>query len=186
MSASTRFLEALLRLETSFFRWIGVNGHSPALVCNTIQTPEVTRHHNHDRQGSSVIESIFDSRLWAVPKFRRSLERRMTRRMGGEKHFETYGQPKNNIVACLECGHWHEKHTICGHCYAKVREETKHMQEAMGEEANFYAPQKEVAFLYEGEKDENSQEKFVVHLKKRRPEWFSKSLTSKQPSSDPS
>lgn len=89
-------------------------GHLPALVCSTVQVPGTTKHHNHDQLGSSILESIFDSRLWAVPKSRRSLERRMTRRMGGLKHFETYGRPKNNIVACLECGHWHEKHTICG------------------------------------------------------------------------
>lgn len=60
------------------------------------------------------------------------------------------------------------------------------MRDAMGEEANFYAPQKEVTFLYEGEINENKQDKFVVQVKKRRPEWFSKSLTSKHPSSDPS
>lgn len=32
----------------------------------------------------------------------------------GKSHFLRSLTPKKNIVECLECGHWHEAHTICG------------------------------------------------------------------------
>lgn len=61
----------------------------------------------------SILDSIFSNLLLAVQRDRRSLERRMTRRMQLPGHFE-YAIPKKNIVPCLECGHFHEKGSICG------------------------------------------------------------------------
>ena len=59
----------------------------------------------------SILESIIDNGfMWAVPKHRRSLERRMTRRMG----FGKVLLPKKNLVVCDTCGHFHPVHTICG------------------------------------------------------------------------
>lgn len=56
-------------------------------------------------------ERIFDiGILWAVPTHRRSVERRLTRKMAIEKRLK----PKRNLVMCSSCGHYHEGHTICG------------------------------------------------------------------------
>ena len=74
---------------------------------------------SHDKvlnpsDGKSIVESIFDGIfLAAVPKHRRSRERRAMRRLGVHNVVK-YMTPKRNIVACLECGSWHEAHTVCG------------------------------------------------------------------------
>jgi len=61
----------------------------------------------------SVIDSIYDGFLLAVPKHRRSREKRAKRRFGWTK-VESFMTPKRNLVECLDCGEWHEFHTICG------------------------------------------------------------------------
>lgn len=48
--------------------------------------------------------------LWAVPKKRVSLERRLTRRVAHTQKFN----PKTNFLVCIVCGHYHLAHTICG------------------------------------------------------------------------
>lgn len=55
----------------------------------------------------------FDGILYAVPKKRRTVERRRKISFGYLKRME-YAQPKHNIVTCPICGDWHEVHTICG------------------------------------------------------------------------
>lgn len=61
-----------------------------------------------------VLEEIINNGfLWAAPKKRRSLERRMTRRMG----FGKLLLPKKNLVVCDDCGHFHQVHTVCGKLY---------------------------------------------------------------------
>ena len=42
-----------------------------------------------------------------------------------------YSRPKTNIIACLECGSYHEKGTVCGKCYESIKEKTLKMQEEM-------------------------------------------------------
>lgn len=58
-------------------------------------------------------ECKYDGILYAVPKSRRSLEKRRKISFGYTKRME-YAQPKDNIVTCPACGDWHESHTICG------------------------------------------------------------------------
>ena len=67
-----------------------------------------------------------------------------------------------------------------GTCYKKVKEETEAMRAAMDENDRLlYAPQKEVVFLYEGEEKEQHNGKYIVEIKRGRPEWFSKNLLTK-------
>lgn len=131
---------------------------------------------------SSILESIFgDGFLWAVQTKRRSLERRHTRLRCEEKMHKI----RNNLKMCVRCGHFHEYHTICGHCYEKVREETKAMQAAIDKEWNSHAVDKEVAVVYEGETngdgdgDEFWHGKRIVEMKKPRPHWFVHNLRVK-------
>ncbi|ESO02926.1 hypothetical protein HELRODRAFT_174401 [Helobdella robusta] len=76
------------------------------------------------KSGFPSISEILDGILFAaVPKNRRSREKRAKRRFGCHKVRE-YMTPKTNIVVCLNCGHYHESHTLCGHCYDKVKNQT--------------------------------------------------------------
>ncbi|CAD5118182.1 DgyrCDS6911 [Dimorphilus gyrociliatus] len=128
----------------------------------------------------SLKDIVNDSILWAVPKSRRSVERRFTRRMRFHKHFE-HATPKKNITPCLECGNWMERGTICGHCYEKVRDETEEMQNKIPEKIrNFDAPTKEIQFHYEDDDPQIRKEnKYIVDMKKKRPTWFNANLLSK-------
>lgn len=96
-----------------------------------------------------------------------------------------YATPKTNIKACLDCGDYHEIGTICGSCYAKVKAETKSLQEEMFKNDSFKYeyPSSEVAFLYKGEEGAKEnlerQNKVVVEVPKERPSWFSNNLLSK-------
>ena len=80
---------------------------APALACGTDLPQTASQPH-------SIIDDIFgDGFFWAVPKARRSLERRRIRRNGSTK-LEHWATPRKNIKECLVCGHWHLAHTICG------------------------------------------------------------------------
>ena len=68
-----------------------------------------------DDVGSRSLKDILDEGfMWMpAPKNRRTIARRQMRRMGESKILK-YATPKKNLVSCLECGHWHEAHFICG------------------------------------------------------------------------
>ncbi|KAK2190775.1 hypothetical protein NP493_69g05027 [Ridgeia piscesae] len=133
-------------------------------------------------QPQSIIDDIFgDGFFWAVPKARRSLERRRTRRNGSTK-LEHWATPRKNIKECLVCGHWHLAHTICGNCYDKVRKETEEMRATMNKnDRDYNAPHTEVVYVYQGEEKDTEllKGKYVVEVDKPRPEWFSKFLLTK-------
>ncbi|GIY19855.1 39S ribosomal protein L32, mitochondrial [Caerostris darwini] len=130
------------------------------------------------RDAQSILNDIIgDGFLWGVPKRRRSLERRMTRRMGFGKMI----LPKRNLIVCDACGHFHPVHTVCGNCYEKVKSETKLMQDAVMKELKLDPIDKEVVVLYENDpKDSESfRGKRIVEMDKVRPSWFSKNLLTK-------
>ncbi len=69
-----------------------------------------------------------------------------------------------------------------GNCYEKVRQETEHMKEAMGEDALKYnAPHTEVVYLYKGEEAETAKHggKHIIEMAKERPDWWPKNLLTK-------
>jgi len=130
----------------------------------------------------SALAGLFDGFLWgAVPKSRRSRERRATRQHGLHK-VRDYMTPKRNLIECLDCGVYHEAHSICGACYQKVREETEAMKASMDPEARlFNVPHTEVVYVYKGEESERKMfnGKYVVEVDRPRPEWFPKNLLTK-------
>ncbi|GFU60573.1 39S ribosomal protein L32, mitochondrial [Nephila pilipes] len=131
-----------------------------------------------DKDVKSILDDIIDNGfLWAVPKHRRSLERRMTRRMGFGKMI----LPKRNLIVCDACGHFHPVHTVCGNCYEKVKSETKFMQDAVMKELKLDPIDKEVVILYENDSKEREifGGKRIIEIPKERPSWFSKNLLSK-------
>jgi large subunit ribosomal protein L32 len=97
-----------------------------------------------------------------------------------------YATPKTNIITCLDCGAYHEKGTLCGECYRKVKEETKALQDAMFKKSEHFRdayPAKEIAFAYENDDKEEvikqSNGRVIVEVPKKRPTWFSNNLLTK-------
>ncbi|XP_045210333.2 39S ribosomal protein L32, mitochondrial-like [Mercenaria mercenaria] len=134
------------------------------------------------RSSESILADLFEPILYAVPRNRRSLERRRMRKFS-LPDMET-ARVKKNIIICLNCGHPHERQTICGNCYSKVREETKKMREAMDEDKYYYDhPRQEVTYLYKGEEDVKDipmyKGRYLVEVDRERPSWFSKDLLKK-------
>ncbi|XP_066581666.1 large ribosomal subunit protein bL32m [Prorops nasuta] len=146
------------------------------------------------KKNSWSLKEIMDNGiLWAVPKSRRTLEKRMKRRYGDlEKWPHSYKFPvaKTNILSCVHCGHDYEYGTLCGHCYERVKMETKEMQDAIQKELGLEPVEQDVVVLYEDDIVDREKEFWknqrVVELKKKRPEWFHKNLlqTSTQEPSD--
>ncbi|OAF68611.1 39S ribosomal protein L32, mitochondrial [Intoshia linei] len=74
---------------------------------------------------SSAIEIMRDAFVWKnVPKRRRTIEKRKTRRMGFsfvKKNLTV----NDNITICNSCGTYHQYHTLCPTCYQKTKVETE-------------------------------------------------------------
>nr|CAG4645934.1 EOG090X0IGM [Lynceus sp. MCZ IZ 141354] len=122
--------------------------------------------------------------MWAVPHCRRSVEKRLCRKFGAENWGTSkLIKPKLDLQVCMTCGHHHEYNRLCGHCYAQIDKETKLMQAEIDKNLGVSPIEKEVAVLYEGEKEQQSDDffegKHVIEMKKPRPSWFSQNLLQK-------
>ncbi|XP_065351671.1 large ribosomal subunit protein bL32m [Cloeon dipterum] len=116
-----------------------------------------------------------DGFLWAVPKHRRTIEKRMRRKFGPANLLRI--RPRNDLIVCTRCGHHHEIGILCDYCYKKVQEETKLAQDLVQEKLGLSAVDKEVILLYENEAaPQDAQKKFIVEVPKPRPQWFSRNL----------
>uniref|UniRef100_L7LYT6 Large ribosomal subunit protein bL32m n=1 Tax=Rhipicephalus pulchellus TaxID=72859 RepID=L7LYT6_RHIPC len=109
--------------------------------------------------------------VWAVPTFRVSVERRLMRRIS---HPFFRIKPKDYIKNCHVCGHFHLAHTICGHCYGKVKQETEQLRDAIAQRLKLDPVETEVVVAYQGEKKE--RHRVVVEVDRPRPAWFTKNL----------
>lgn len=133
-------------------------------------------------QPLSIKDFIGDGFLWAVPKHRRTVERRMKRRFGDPKYNMKTLQTKNFLQTCQSCGNHHEPGILCAHCYDKVRKETELIKEKIMEKLKLKPIDSEVVVLYDGEKVDQTEfwkGKRVVEIEKPRPSWFSKNLCQK-------
>ncbi|XP_054734504.1 39S ribosomal protein L32, mitochondrial [Anastrepha obliqua] len=133
----------------------------------------------------SLKELLGDGILWAVPKHRRTIEKRLKRKFGVPEYNWKPLTVKTNLRNCNQCGHDHELGVLCPHCYKKVEQETRLMQDKIQEKLGLEPVEHEVVVLYEGEKFEKyadaADEKNVriVEMQKPRPVWFSKNLMQK-------
>nr|SVE75501.1 EOG090X0IGM [Daphnia dolichocephala] len=129
------------------------------------------------------INSIFDGFLWGVPTCRRSVEKRMMRKFGAPNWHNKLILPRKDIKTCGACGDHHEVGRLCPNCYSKVKAETAVIQEKMVKELGLDPVDKEVAIVYQGEKNQFDDEFFkgknIVEMEKPRPKWFSKNLLQK-------
>ncbi|XP_017477469.1 PREDICTED: 39S ribosomal protein L32, mitochondrial [Rhagoletis zephyria] len=133
----------------------------------------------------SLKELLGDGIFWAVPKHRRTIEKRLKRKFGLPGYNWKPLITKTNLRTCNQCGHDHELGILCPHCYKKVELETRLMQEKIQEKLGLEPVEHEVVVLYEGEQLEgsvdaaNKKNVRVVEMEKARPVWFSKNLMQK-------
>ncbi|XP_077274109.1 mitochondrial ribosomal protein L32 [Temnothorax americanus] len=140
--------------------------------------------------GGHSLKEIFENGiLWAVPKHRRSLEARLKRRFGVMKYVWKPPIAKTNILTCTNCGRHYEANRLCGHCYEKVKLETKEMQDAIQKELGLRPVEQNVIVLYDGERESKTDDFWknqrIVELPKKRPSWFHRNLlepTTQEPS----
>nr|XP_023013646.1 39S ribosomal protein L32, mitochondrial [Leptinotarsa decemlineata] len=177
VSLITRINVAVQRLKQSL---IFAFGHPPDAFC--LAGIEVDRLPQKGPRWS-LKDVIGDGFLWAQPKSRRSLEKRMKRRYGHPDYIMKILTPRTDLRTCNVCGDDHEAGVLCPTCYKKVIDETKAMQDAIQNELKLEPVEKEVVVLYEGEKDGEPEEFFegkrIVEMKRERPSWFSKNLLQK-------
>jgi len=124
--------------------------------------------------------------VWGVPKRRRSVEKRITRKFGLPEWGLKLLKPKYNLLVCDSCGHHYEAKRLCRNCYEKTIEETKLIRESMEAKFGHSAIDKDVIVLYESDKrkdmDEsslNASNKLIVEIPKERPTFFSPNLLQK-------
>ncbi|CAH0702924.1 unnamed protein product [Spodoptera exigua] len=138
----------------------------------------------------SIKDIVGDGFLLAVPKFRRTIERKLKRKFGSPEYVWKMLIPNNSIKVCQNCGHHHEKRRLCENCYTKVKKETEEIQAQIKEKLVINPIEHDVVVLYKGETLPDQPKEFwkgkrIIEMKKERPQWFSKNLlekTTQQPS----
>lgn len=77
--------------------------------------------------GHFDLKELLDGYLLACPK-RRNSYRVITRKRYGNDNWKDgtkLWKSKRSITTCMECGSFHEFHTICKNCFKKVHEASK-------------------------------------------------------------
>uniref|UniRef100_A0A1B0CDX7 Large ribosomal subunit protein bL32m n=1 Tax=Lutzomyia longipalpis TaxID=7200 RepID=A0A1B0CDX7_LUTLO len=171
------FYSALQALENTVFPHFP--RHFPALAVAAV---EEQRHVERSGSWDGLKKAWEDAILWAVPKSRRTLERRHKRMYGSPEYRMKILQPKNNLRMCITCGHHHEVGVLCPNCYDRVKTETQKMQEEIQQELGLQPIDKDVVVLYQETPRTPGkpwQGKRIVELKRPRPAWFSKNPLEK-------
>lgn len=120
--------------------------------------------------------------MWGVPKRRRSVERRLTRRFGLKEWHWKMLIPKYNLLICDNCGHHYQAKHMCskskfftfsshintsynikspylfnhlfsGNCYEKNLEETKVIRESIEAKLGHSPIDKDVIVLYQSDRE---------------------------------
>ncbi|XP_075231442.1 mitochondrial ribosomal protein L32 [Lycorma delicatula] len=178
-------MQALRRVENMIAFWITGSRFPPGDLC-LASSSDVSVISKNAFPSISLENLMQESFLLAVPKSRRTIEKRMQRKFG----WPEYGPhgwkplvPRTNLLTCNVCGHNYEAKCLCPNCYNKVQAETKAMQDAVQAELGLEPVEKEVIVLYKGEKEEHPEEfwegKRIVEIDRERPVWFSKNLLEK-------
>ncbi|CAF0942899.1 unnamed protein product [Rotaria sordida] len=127
--------------------------------------------------------SLPDMSILLTQKHRATIERRRIRRHSDlpMSLMIKYGTPRQDLHQCLECGTWHEKKTICGNCYDRIRKETQAMKDSYPnkDEFNHNHSQQEIVYVYKNDEKFHDDTKRIVEIQRERPTWFSKNLIPK-------
>lgn len=111
----------------------------------------------HQSNVTTKIEDLLkDSILWGVPKKRKTIEKRRTKKFGCPYYFNKMYVPKTNILICEKCGSYREAGFLCPNCYDLIKKETTEMQNAIQNALGISPVEDEVVVLYKGEKIDNT------------------------------
>lgn len=156
-----------------FNRLSGDQVLAPALVSQIVSRPPLF--------GQLDLKEIFDGFLWGTPKRRTPRKKLWSRRYGNDNWGSgtKLWKPKRNIISCLECGSFHEFHTICRSCFDKVSAESQKIIEELRKAWDMQPIDKEVEILYQGEKPGSVESKRIVEMDRPRPLWFSPNLAQR-------
>ncbi|KAF0773306.1 39S ribosomal protein L32, mitochondrial [Aphis craccivora] len=130
----------------------------------------------------TTIERLFgDSIFWAVPKHRRTIEKRLKRKFGCIDDFYKMLLPRTDLFTCNQCGHSYQRRHLCPNCYKRVKDETTELQEVIEKELGLEPIEQEVVVLYKGERTKQPVEEFwkgkrIIELKREKPSWFCRNL----------
>lgn len=172
----SRLSNSITKLEQTLGFLLGFNHRLPpnAFCLAAIEIDRAT-----PSEPFSLKKLIGDGLLWAVPKHRRTIEKRLKRKFGDPYYHQKILTPKTNIRMCHTCGDHHEIGILCPTCYKRIMNETKEMRQAIKEKLGLQPIEKEVVVLYENEKNDLDGEyngQPIVEMPKPRPAWFSKNL----------
>uniref|UniRef100_A0A1B6LYK9 Large ribosomal subunit protein bL32m n=1 Tax=Graphocephala atropunctata TaxID=36148 RepID=A0A1B6LYK9_9HEMI len=172
--------QSLTNIENNIlFSFIG-RRYPPDAFCVVSNDNSTITNRTSEAPPLSLEELLKDSILWAVPKHRRTVEKRLSRKFGWPKLVWKPIVPKKNLFMCRSCGDHHVAGHLCPTCYSKVKKETEEMHKEIEAVLGVDPVDKEVVVLYQGEKegvpDEFFKGKRIIEMKKERPAWFSKNL----------
>ncbi|XP_053692797.1 39S ribosomal protein L32, mitochondrial [Sabethes cyaneus] len=184
-----RFRVALERFEQALPSLLGFPGRFPPPNCFALASIEADRlPAANSTKPFSLQDLLGDGILWAVPKHRRTVEKRLKRKYGTPEYKLKILVPKKHLRICSNCGSDHEVGILCPTCYKKVRTETEQIQEKIQAELGLDPVDKEVVVLYDREKEDQPEEfwmgKRIVEMPKTRPNWFSKNLLQRSTQQD--
>nr|ACO11496.1 39S ribosomal protein L32, mitochondrial precursor [Caligus rogercresseyi] len=132
------------------------------------------------RQTPNDSSEISESILWAVPKKRRSLEKRMTRRFGS-KHWGTSKLvPMNHRIRVdNKTGEFFVLGQLAPRTFRAVMDETQSIQKKVKDLFGKEPKNAEVGVRYVGENKRFGTGTKIVEMETERPKFFSRSLVEK-------
>ncbi|XP_078332089.1 large ribosomal subunit protein bL32m-like [Crassostrea virginica] len=122
MNLVAKFQRALQSL------YFGFRFNAPALA-TVNYVPEKSDKGSHSLSLEECFENILRA---AVPKTRRSRERRMMRKLG---HYKLFQKEHFNekIEICLTCGNYYRRGFLCDHCYNVAKQKTMKIWKEIGD-----------------------------------------------------
>jgi len=128
--------------------------------------------------------------LWAAPKKRTSIMKRIRRKFGHTDWMSTSKilKPKTNLRICDTCGHHHEAFHLCGFCYERIKKETELIRKEAEVQFGHGPEDKGIVVLYECDKTapttgitttdpgKRNMKSIIVEIPKLKPAWFSANL----------
>lgn len=76
---------------------------------------------------------LFHETKCYTPKQRTNVRVKWRKYYGSEKYASKMFHPKRNIITCIECGNFHEAHTICRHCFQRLQSQSSNLLEKIRE-----------------------------------------------------
>ena len=120
--------------------------------------------------------------MWNTPTFRRTVEKRRTRRFGAPNWGVHFGpQINKRIRVDNKTGEYFELGKLAPQTYSKVMDETRKIQKRMFETFGAGVPKdEEVLVVYNGEGGSAPSSHRLVEMDEERPAFFSQNLLQKE------